>query len=448
MRPSLYPDLDDYNTEEDEDESPSNGLRQRGTVRHENDTTKRDSPDYGLGTSGTNGDVTDDPESIVLPPPIDLRRWSTARSEVDTTMHNSPSYSLNTNDTTEGVTGFHDSQSIELLPPLDLGLDYLTEEDEVPDNSPRRGGTTTDDATTSASTETELDTTMHDATVATSPAARPTTIPSPPNTAANLDFSILGAQERYDAYEDLFKRDLPISQIDFPLQTHAFPELKDEIIEAYLDFTTFVFTILTNYDAACERFYTDEKEYNVDRHADCGKIQLSPRQRTHLQELNVDEIAFKNVRLDICSHWTKLAEVTLEVRPGSPTSELIHIDSFVNQMMKTDSSALEIFIDNTAHQIADAEQDTTNGKLGFHMKDLEAVAKLFVMQQSKAAKEATKRKYSNNGTWEEYDKADANRGYAERLTCYSERTGGYSFGSRTWNSGTAGGALFGSRIRW
>ncbi|KAK3627499.1 hypothetical protein LTR56_019185 [Elasticomyces elasticus] len=412
MRPSLYPDLDDYNTEEDEDESPSNGLRQRGTVRHENDTTKRDSPDYGLGTSGTNGDVTDDPESIVLPPPIDLRRWSTARGEVDTTMRNSPSYSLDTSDTTEGVTGFHDSQPIKLLPPPDLGLDYLTEEDEVPDNSPRQGGTTANDASIAADTETELDTTMHDATVATSPAARPITIPSPsPNTAANLDLSILGAQERYDAYEDLFKRDLPISQIDFPRQTHAFPELKDEIIEAYLDFTTFVFTILTNYDAACERFYTDEKDYNVDRHADCGKILISPRQRIHLQELNVpDNIAFKNVRLDICSHWTKLAEVTLEVRPGSSSSETVHVDSFVNQMIKTDSSALESFIDHTAHQIADPEQDTTGGKLGFHMKNLEAVAKLFVMQQSKAAKEAAKRKYSNNGTWEEYDKADANRG--------------------------------------
>ncbi|KAK4888753.1 hypothetical protein LTR27_012400 [Elasticomyces elasticus] len=448
MRPSRYPDLVDYDTEEDDDEGPSNGLRQRGTVRAGNDTTMRDSPDYGVGAT-MNGEVTDDPESLVLPPPIDLRRWSTARSEVDTTMRNSPSYSLNTSGTIEGVTGFRDSQTIASPPPYDLGLDYLTEEDEVPGNSPRRRSATANDATIAADTETELDTTMHDATIATTTAARPITTPSPsPNTAANLDLSILGAQERYDAYEDLFKRDLPISQIDFPLQTHAFPELKDEIIEAYLDFTTFVFTILTNYDAACERFYTDEKGYNVARHADCGKILLSPKQRIYLQELNVpDNIAFKNVRLDICSHMNKLAEVTLEVRPGSSASEIVHIDSFVNQMAKTDSSALEIFIDNTAHHIADAEHDMTSGKVGFDLNDIEAVAKLFVMQQSKAAKEAAKRKYSNNGTWEEYDKANANRGYAEHLTCYSERTGGYSYSNTTWSSRNSG-PLFGSRIRW
>ncbi|KAK5700230.1 hypothetical protein LTR17_023108 [Elasticomyces elasticus] len=439
MRPSRFPDLDDYDTEGDE--GPSNGLRQRGTVRSENDTTMHDSPDYGLGAT-VNGDMTGihDSQTIVLPAPLDLRRWSTARSEVDTTMRNSPGYSLDTSDTTGDVTGFHDSQTIELPPPLDLGLAYLTEEDEVRDSSPRRGGTTADDATTAASTEAELDTTMRDAV----PASRTATLPLP---TLDVDLATMSEQKRQESYEDLFKHDVPIQDINIPSIAHAFPELKDEIIEAYLDFTTFVFTILTNYDAACERFYTDEKEYNAARHSDCGKIVLSPRQYAHLCGLGGKVILFKNVRLDICSHWTKLAEVTLEVRPGSSYSETVHVDSFVNQMVTTGSNALEIFIDHTAHQIADPEQDTTGGKIGFQMQDLEAIAKLFVMQQSKAAKEAAKRKYSNNGTWEEYDKTDANRGYAERLTCYSERTGGYSYSKTTWSSRNSG-PLFGSRIQW
>ncbi|KAK5674373.1 hypothetical protein LTS10_012957 [Elasticomyces elasticus] len=391
MWPSRFPDLDDYDTEEDE--SPSNGLRQRGNIRSENDTTMRDSPDYGLGAT-MNGEVT----------------------------------------------GIHDSQTIVLPPPLDLVLDYLTEEDEVRNSSPRRGGNTADEANIAADTETALDTTMHDAV----PASRVPTAPCP---ILDIDLATISEQDRDDYYYDLFNQNVPIQDINIPPIAYAFPQFEAEIIDSYFELSTFVFKVLTNYDAACERFYTDEQEYNTARHSDCGKIQLSPRQRAHLQHLNIDNVAFKNVRLDICSHWTKLAEVTLEVRPGFSSSETVHVDSFINQMIKTDSSALESFIDHTAHQIADPEQDTTNGKLGFDMKDLETVAKLFVMQQSKAAKEAAKRKYSNNGTWEEYDKVDANRGYAERLTCYSERTGGYSFGSRTWNSGT-GGHLFGSRIRW
>ncbi|KAK4955304.1 hypothetical protein LTR10_007499 [Elasticomyces elasticus] len=390
MQPSRFPDLDDYDTEEDE--SPSNGLRQRGTVRHENDTTMRDSP----------------------------------------------SYSLNTSYTTEDVTGFHDSQTIKLLPPLDLGLDYLTEEDEVPFNDLRRGSNIADEATIVPDTAAELDTTMRDAV----PARR---IPTAPFPMLDIDLATMSDQDRDDYYYDLFKTDVPVQDLNIPLIAYAFPQFEAEIIDAYFELSTFVFKVFTNYDAACERFYTDEKDYNAGRYSDCGKIQLSPRQRAHLQHFNIDKIAFKNVRLDICSHWTKLASITLEVRPGTSASEIVHVDHFVNQIAV--GSALETFIDNTAHQIADPEQDTTNGKLGFHMSDLETVAKMFVREQSKAAKEAAKHKYSNNGTWEEYDKANANRGYAEYLTCYSERTGGYSFGSRTWNSGT-GGHLFGSRIQW
>ncbi|KAK3623530.1 hypothetical protein LTR56_011789 [Elasticomyces elasticus] len=389
MRPSRFPDLDDYDTE---DESPSNWLRQRNSARHENDTTMRDSPDYGMGATVT-VDMTGfhDSESIMLPPPLDL---DPDNGTEDDEMHDS---SLNTSDTTGDVTDFHDSQTIVLPPPLDLGLDYLTEEDEVPMSDLRRKGNTADEAKFAADTKTALDISMRDAV----PSSRIVTAPSLPlTTMLDLDLPSMGVQERNDIYEDLFKRDVPVTNIAIPPIAFKFPELQDEIIQAYLDHTTFVFTILTNFDVAIERFYTSEPLYNSARHSDCGKIQRSPRQAKHLRSINVQNIEFKNVRLDISSHLATLAEVTLEVRESGST---VKVDKFVN-LFYTGYPPLEDFIHRIADRLTDPERDVTGGKPGFSWDDLEHVAKWFVFKQTEAVARVRQRyQYCNDRTWEGKD---------------------------------------------
>ncbi|KAK5704424.1 hypothetical protein LTR97_003442 [Elasticomyces elasticus] len=381
MRPSRFPDLDDYDTEEDE--GPSNGLRRRSTVRSENDTTMRDSPDYGLGTSSANGDVTDDLESIVLPPPLDL---DLDNGTEDNEVHDS---SLNKSGTTGDVTGFHNSPTSAL--PRPLGLDYLAEEDEVPMSYSRRKGNTADEPKIAAGTEAVLDISMRDAV----PSSRIVTAPSPPlTTMLDLDLPSMGVQERNDIYEDLFKRDVPVTNIAIPPIAFKFLELKNEIIQAYLDHTTFVFTILTNFDVAIERFYTSEPVYNSARHSDCGKIQRSPRQAKHLRSVNVQNIEFKNVRLDISSHLATLAEVTLEVRESGST---VKVDKFVN-LFYTGYLPLEDFVHRIADRLTDPERDVTGGRPGFSWDDLEHVAKWFVFKQTEAVA-----RYCNDKTWEETD---------------------------------------------
>ncbi|TKA66207.1 hypothetical protein B0A55_08624 [Friedmanniomyces simplex] len=115
--------------------------------------------------------------------------------------------------------------------------------------------------------------------------------------------------------------------------------------------------------------------------------QIPSPTRAHLLQVGAENIEFKNVRLDLTTQFTLLAQVTLAVRvlrSGEEQEEAdaeVQIEAYVDQIWHG-SASLHDFIDRRAEQITDPQRAFTQGKAGFSLADLESVAGLFVARPS------------------------------------------------------------------
>ncbi|KAK3109492.1 hypothetical protein LTR53_017208 [Teratosphaeriaceae sp. CCFEE 6253] len=245
------------------------------------------------------------------------------------------------------------------------------------------------------------------------------TIPYPPSTASSnppSDLAALPPDDRQTYYHTLFAHPVPIAHLHRPLLADAYPALADEIHTAYLQHTTFVFRVLVNYDAGAQRFYTSlPRGRNGARYADCGKWVFTCKTLENLRRADADQMVFARVRLDVGTHFTPLAQLTLEVwRPSQPSSldagGAPRVDVFVHPLAHHDPRALR-FVTAQARVIADADRDYTGGKAGFSLDDLWKIAALFRREQSAFEARAVAG-YGYNGDWEGGGQ-NRNTGYME-----------------------------------
>ena len=238
-----------------------------------------------------------------------------------------------------------------------------------------------------------------------------TTTALSPTSGGEADYlDLLSPEAREEYYKETFSLAVPIADIEAPFLTDDYKGLETEILRAYLRHTTFIFKIFINYDAAAQRFYADYPRQNSGRYGDCGKLLFSPHVSAHLQTVKAHKALLSNVRLDICTHLTPLAQVTLEVRPGP------RIDHFINHVFHEDDT-LTAFINHCARQIAHPSNDATRGKAGFNLSDVGKLSSLFRVEQNEYDRDQML--YNNySGPWETEDE---NTGYVEGLNYFAHR---------------------------
>jgi hypothetical protein len=116
------------------------------------------------------------------------------------------------------------------------------------------------------------------------------------------------ARLRLEQFETIFATQaVELKNFAPPPQCAQHPEQAEDILDAYLDQATFTVKIWVNFDAA-ERVF-----FEGDRAADCGELQLPKAKLKSLLKLDANEINFANVRLDICTPFRTLAEISLKV---------------------------------------------------------------------------------------------------------------------------------------
>lgn len=173
------------------------------------------------------------------------------------------------------------------------------------------------------------------------------------------------------------KRVEPLAYIDAPDECTVWPGFNDEIIEAYLRYTTFTVKVWTNYDAATKKFYLD------DRQQDCGKIILYPSERRRLEQVDPDgTLQFNRIRLDIGTAFTNLCEVKLSALPsklGGSTDI-----SLRGGRTDTDHPRVVDFVQNTCNHFNDSDFTTTNDQHGFILADIEQIAAWFCRKPTQA----------------------------------------------------------------
>lgn len=178
----------------------------------------------------------------------------------------------------------------------------------------------------------------------------------------------MSPEDRDELYDQAFKLDLPIEEIALPLQCTTFPDFSDEILAAYLKYTTFVFKVWINYDAAARQFYTDGRAQS------CGNAIITPKARTHLREIGAGKVHFANVRFDIGTPFRPIGNVTVEIRP-TKLDVGPAIDTFLADTSGRQHCAVIDFLDELCEHIR--ESDPTDGKEGLALTDVAKLARLF-----------------------------------------------------------------------
>jgi hypothetical protein len=117
------------------------------------------------------------------------------------------------------------------------------------------------------------------------------------------------ARLRLEQFEKTFAtQEVELKRFAAPPQCGQHPDQVQDILEAYLDHTTFTVKIWVNFDAAENVFFKGT------RAEACGKLQIPQPKLDFLLGTNPDDINFRNVRLDICTPFRTLARIYMNMR--------------------------------------------------------------------------------------------------------------------------------------
>ena len=188
----------------------------------------------------------------------------------------------------------------------------------------------------------------------------------------------LSPQQRQQFYRHFFGRNVePLTIITEPQECQQWPELSDEIIEAYLHYTTFTIKVWTNYDAAAKKFYIDEQ-----RTQDCGKLVLKPSQEERLARADPGgDLSLSRIHLEIGTPFKTLCTVKLQ----AVRSEVEHGFDIRAKMgyFDTDHPRVVDYVTNICNQLD--TYDLIAGQSGFLLVDLRDIAGMFCRKPDRAA---------------------------------------------------------------
>lgn len=132
---------------------------------------------------------------------------------------------------------------------------------------------------------------------------------SAPNHHDRATSSNEAATRRLDMLQSLFaSQDVELKNLAPPPQCAQDPDLAKDILETFLDHTTFTVEIWVNFDAA-ERVF-----FGGNRASACGKLQIPEKKLKSLLELDAAQYNFSKVLLQIGTPFRTLAEIGLKVR--------------------------------------------------------------------------------------------------------------------------------------
>jgi len=126
--------------------------------------------------------------------------------------------------------------------------------------------------------------------------------------------------------------------------------------------------IQVNYDAAAQRFYTD------DRAPDCGKPIFTRRELDHLSRLNPEEYETVNLRLEIGTPFQALCHVQLRAIPNRLGTGS-QLTGSITATARAHEGLME-YIDDVLYEIEGKPLE--HGSLGFQLRDLGEIATRFV----------------------------------------------------------------------
>lgn len=194
--------------------------------------------------------------------------------------------------------------------------------------------------------------------------APPSTEPTKRN---NPTEDYAAARLRHEKLASLFANTtVELKNLAPPPVCNRYPEHANEILEAYLEQTTFTVNIWTNFDAAEQVFFEGA------RATDCGKLQLPKKKLEWLLGLDRDRYELDHVRLDIGTPFRTLARIFLHVHYDDEGAFLEVKGTMVTQNPPRGLHALRDFLKTCIRRIEEAGSNRS-----LDADDLVGIASLF-----------------------------------------------------------------------
>lgn len=188
-------------------------------------------------------------------------------------------------------------------------------------------------------------------------------------------FRRLSADQRQQVYRGAYEdEEIEIQKFGLPDACNDFPELVDEILQAYVSYPTVTAKVWTNYDSYEKQFFLDHA-----RTQDCGKIYLSSQELRRLKKLDPNVYQFRRVRLEIGTPFRTLVHVSLVSKYlGSGLGWVLVVDGIAMDDCHSPHMLLN-------HQVFEAmkhikEDGLGKGQTGLNFRDLQAIAMEFLFK--------------------------------------------------------------------
>ncbi|KAK3703089.1 hypothetical protein LTR37_014700 [Vermiconidia calcicola] len=209
---------------------------------------------------------------------------------------------------------------------------------------------------------------------------------------AEIDLTLMSVEAREKYYKECFSKMVePLKCLSEPDLCNTFPELKIEIIGAYLRYTTFTVQVWANYDAACKKFHTDG------RMQDCGKLERSsPNAERILHSIATSGLEFGRIRYEIGTAFMTLCAVNFRViRPKDDAGVELKISL---RMYDSGHPSLYEFVRSVCQHNQGVE--LAYSQQGLQIRDIVEIASFF--KRKPTAEEMAPRsywKYTGNSPW-------------------------------------------------
>ena len=228
----------------------------------------------------------------------------------------------------------------------------------------------------------------------------------------------MSAEQRQAHYKQFFGKQVePLKFISTRDIYNEHSDLWEEIVEAYLQHTTFSVGDWVNYDAAVKKFYIDQR---VDT---CGKLDLPEKMKRKLAAGNQADIEFAKVRIEFGTPFRTLGHVNITTVPGK-----LGVGQTIRaRILSVSSEALSDhpMLFNFVESVRANEIDGVGleyGQKGLQYSDLQQIARLFRQDPSEMEMAQINRCLNVKGWFQFSEPRENNPGYVDGLS-----------GGNTWN---------------
>lgn len=198
-----------------------------------------------------------------------------------------------------------------------------------------------------------------------------------------------------ELFQDFFAgKHVELKNFQEPSLYKTHPRRRDDIMAAYLAYTTFTVPVWVNFDAAEEVFFAGKRAES------CGKLRLPETTHRSLARMHPDELRFQHVRFEIGTPFRTLAYIDFDIVEGDHQPAEMQVDG----RMLVQREILREYLHHRVKALAN--YGVKKGLNALSLQDLELFASCFRRKFNPSADLLWEQPAYGGGEWVDVDEPE------------------------------------------